>query len=45
MIKLGNETCDDGNNVNEDGCSSLCQIELNSFCNSFFTICAVCGDG
>lgn len=26
-IKLSNEECDDGNIVNDDGCSSKCKIE------------------
>jgi len=30
IINQLNETCDDGNNVNGDGCSSLCTIEQNN---------------
>lgn len=40
-----NEQCDDGNNVNGDGCSSICQVETPSptqyFCQS--SMCSACG--
>jgi len=42
------EKCDDGNRGNGDGCSSLCEIELNYICPSPGQPCfdtAVCGDG
>jgi len=38
-IQDAGETCDDGNNVSEDGCSSTCQTESNGDENSY------CGDG
>jgi cysteine-rich repeat protein len=42
------EECDDGNAKNGDGCSSLCQIEINYVCPSPGQPCidtAVCGNG
>ena len=43
------ETCDDGNTVNNDGCSSTCQIEPGSSCTKTppASVCtkSVCGNG
>lgn len=41
------ETCDDGNSLNGDGCSDLCQIELDWFCvyTGLISECSSCGDG
>ena len=41
------ETCDDGNSVNGDGCSSTCLIESGYFCGNVSAACTktVCGDG
>jgi cysteine-rich repeat protein len=45
----GTETCDDGNSVSGDGCSSTCQIEYGyscNFTNATGSICfQVCGNG
>jgi cysteine-rich repeat protein len=42
-----NETCDDGNVANGDGCSSNCLIESGFQCRNVSEVCvrAVCGDG
>lgn len=39
------ETCDDGNTVNGDGCSSSCIQEAGYRCVSAPSKCAICGDG
>jgi fibro-slime domain-containing protein len=41
------ESCDDGNTVSGDGCSSTCKIELGHQCNGSPSVCTptVCGDG
>lgn len=41
-----NELCDDGNNLNGDGCSSACFVEANSNCDISFdpSQCDVCGN-
>lgn len=52
-MKVGTETCDDGNTENNDGCSSLCQLQthggryncVNSAANPATTCTDVCGDG
>ena len=45
-IKEQNEACDDGNIVNGDGCSAMCQVELGFQCVGTPSVCAtVCGDG
>ena len=38
--------CDDGNNLDGDGCSALCVIEPNSYCDTSYspTPCDVCGN-
>lgn len=42
----GNETCDDGNNVSGNGCSSNCLIENGWICIGAPSVCAEkCGDG
>ena len=42
----GGETCDDGNAVSGDGCSSTCQLETGWICATPNTPCApICGDG
>lgn len=33
-IRVGPERCDDGNRVNGDGCSAVCQIEQGFMCNA-----------
>ena len=40
------ETCDDGNINNNDGCSSACLIESGFFCRNASELCSqsVCGD-
>ncbi len=40
------ETCDDGNAVDDDGCSALCEVELDFYCNSAIvaTLGSVMGD-
>jgi len=46
LIENNIETCDDGNLVPRDGCSSLCNIEQGYDCKEEPSIClAVCGDG
>ncbi|CAD8215397.1 unnamed protein product [Paramecium octaurelia] len=37
-----NEECDDGNKIDGDGCSSLCQIEINWFCNNQLNQISIC---
>ena len=38
--------CDDGNNVINDGCSSLCVVETGFTCSGSPSSChATCGDG
>ena len=46
-ITLGPETCDDGNTVNGDGCSSTCHLEFRYKCSGSPSKCSptVCGDG
>jgi cysteine-rich repeat protein len=40
------ETCDDGNNINGDGCDSTCQIEMGYTCPNVGLSCdSICGDG
>ncbi len=42
------ETCDDGNMINNDGCSSSCQIETGFTCvnSPLPSLCTgICGDG
>ena len=40
------EQCDDGNNINGDGCSSTCQIEVQSICgNKILELNEECDDG
>ena len=41
------EECDDGNQVNGDGCSKTCEVEDLFYCeqDNGSIICAVCGDG
>jgi len=41
------ETCDDGNNVNNDGCTNECAIQTGYACRGAPSIChtVVCGDG
>ena len=38
----GNETCDDGNTADGDGCSSACLIENAYFCEGSPSICYQC---
>ena len=38
----GNETCDDGNVINGDGCSSVCQVENTYFCQNSPSLCYPC---
>ncbi len=43
-----NEQCDDGNIQNGDGCTRLCQVELDWVCSGAGRLCVptvVCGDG
>ena len=42
-----NEICDDSNNIDNDGCSSTCNIETGWMCAIFFpSVCMpICGDG
>ncbi|MBN2574648.1 MAG: DUF4215 domain-containing protein [Deltaproteobacteria bacterium] len=45
---LRNEQCDDGNTVNGDGCSRICQVEANYTCPPQGGPCvnqAICGNG
>src|SRR5262245_47327278 len=40
------EDCDDGNNVDGDGCSAACEIEVGYTCTGKRSLCVtVCGDG
>ena len=42
------ETCDDGNMINNDGCSSACLIETGFTCSNSLlpsTCSGICGDG
>lgn len=41
------ETCDDGNVINGDGCSSLCIIEMNFYCSGLPSLCmrTILGNG
>ena len=40
------EACDDGNTIGNDGCTSLCSVELGYSCIGSPSICTeVCGDG
>lgn len=43
----GNEVCDDGNEKDFDGCSSVCTLEPGFECSHVFTTkCkSICGDG
>jgi cysteine-rich repeat protein len=41
-VTAGNETCDDGNTTNGDGCSSLCQLEAAYFCEGTPSSCYPC---
>jgi len=43
----GNEMCDDGNTLNDDGCSSTCQVEPGADCPTPGQLCNVaqCGNG
>ena len=42
----GGESCDDGNTISGDGCSSTCQTESGYVCNGQPSTCSpVCGDG
>src|SRR5512138_1824204 len=48
LEKEKNEDCDDGNRNPKDGCSKLCQLEVDSSCPTPGQPCvstAVCGDG
>ena len=38
----GNETCDDGNTADGDGCSSVCQVESAYFCQNSPSDCYPC---
>ena len=40
--KASNENCDDGNTVNGDGCSNICQIETNFSCTNNSSNTSVC---
>ena len=45
-MKTGSETCDDGNVLPGDGCSSTCAVEPGYACTGAPSVCAtVCGDG
>jgi cysteine-rich repeat protein len=42
----GPETCDDGNLIAKDGCSSTCLAEHGYLCFNIPSVCStVCGDG
>ena len=47
-VVSGTEECDDGNNLNDDGCSQSCKFEIGFDCMNFDylpTICnEICGD-
>lgn len=49
LTAIGMEACDDGNNIDGDGCSSTCTLEPFFNCTNlanFTTVCLpVCGDG
>lgn len=50
MFRSKNETCDDNNTIDGDGCSSLCKIESSFTCSELtandMSICLpICGDG
>ena len=47
MIIVGNETCDDGNTKDGDGCSKECLIEIGYACSGVGrdSCHTVCGDG
>jgi cysteine-rich repeat protein len=51
-VRVGSETCDDGNSANADGCSSICRVEDGYVCSdpaspsNAADVCkTVCGDG
>lgn len=39
------ETCDDGNSINGDGCSSMCRNELSNISAGMLHACVISGDG
>lgn len=40
------ETCDDGNNMASDGCSSSCMVEANYECSGVPSVCRkICSNG
>lgn len=39
------ETCDDGNRISGDGCSSMCRTEVSNIAAGIFHACAITGDG
>lgn len=40
------EQCDDGNRMDEDGCSATCAVEHGNYCGGEPSVCiSVCGDG
>lgn len=47
LINVVGEVCDDGNNLNQDGCSMTCQVEPGASCDaSQPSICtSPCGNG
>ena len=46
MIEDAYETCDDGNDVDGDGCDASCQVELGYTCVEEPSLCTTqCGDG
>lgn len=50
IIMMGDEYCDDGNIMDNDGCSSMCEVETGASCmggntTSPDTCSEVCGDG
>jgi len=49
---VANETCDDGNHLDHDGCNSFCQVEFGYYCSSGTApnltpapCVSICGDG
>ena len=45
-IKTGSEACDDGNNVDGDGCSAGCYVQAGYSCTGSPSTCTtICGDG
>jgi cysteine-rich repeat protein len=45
-VLQANESCDDGNFISGDGCSSTCGVESGWFCSGAPSLCsAICGDG